>query len=363
MPPTLTVGSQSWTLNRGTTTIGRQDTCDIVISDRSLSRAHATLEVSRDAIELSDNNSSNGTFVNNLRIANQRLKHGDVVRFGNMEGLFSWPESVVEVSASPISAQQAQDIRQKLTARAEVKTDWKATLATVAAFSAITTGVVSGIVGAMMGADALLTAVMVGAVGGIATMLVVRNVTQQRVSGTLSTLKDDLDLFFSGQTDDIPIPSGFPELVDVVHSIRLGSELVKDRTANAWRMKVHEAQMALEAIRAVKETTTSDRGFTDPLIAMDNSFRVQGWSPAARILLRPDLDTIASVHLLQALHNQELGGQLIGVLNGLAPGQCQVIPQVPVASPDGRPMALVAVHTNQGIPSHEYLLLFVSPQA
>lgn len=355
MPPTLTHGSQVWTLKRGTTTVGRQDTCEIVIADRSLSRAHATLEVERNSVEIRDNNSSNGTFVNNVRIASEELHDGDLVRFGNMDCVFNWPESVIQVSVSPISQDQAQKIGQQLTKKSENTTDWKASLATVAAIGAIGTGIVAGVIGAFMGRDALLAAIMVGAVGGIATSLIVKSVTEKRVASSLTDLKDNLDLFFGGQTDDVPLPKGFPELVEVVHSIRLGSNIVKDRTANSWRMKLHEMQMELEAIQAVDSTNVSDRGFNDPLLAMDSSYRIHGWNAHAKALFKPEISTISGIHLLEAMHSMELGSHLIGVLNGLQPGQQQVIP-----NPGGQSVSILAIHASGGPKTHEYLLLFLS---
>lgn len=363
MPPTLTAGDKAWPLERGTITIGRQDTCDIVLNDRSLSRAHATIEVSRQAVQLSDNNSSNGTFVNSIRIGATELKHGDKVRFGSVECVFSWPESVVEVSVSPISAEQAQELKHKLKEKADVQVDWKTSLTTAAAFGAVGTGIVAGIFGAMLGTEALLGAVLVGAVGGIGTSLFVRNQMQQRVTGTLDNLKDDLDLFFAGTRPEITKPKGFPEMGPVIDSIHLGVNIIKDREGYAWRQQLHSAQVELEAQRALSTGGGSDdRGFTDPLMALDSGFRLQGWNATAKALFKAGASEILGVHILELLANAELGNWLIGTLNALPAGGVQVFPKVMQAA-DGRPLTLVITQPANGPASHHYILQFTGPQA
>ena len=69
--------------------IGRNNDNDAVIDDSSVSRYHATLILENGVYILSDNNSSNGSFVNGSRITNEiELKENDIVKFGNV--LFPW---------------------------------------------------------------------------------------------------------------------------------------------------------------------------------------------------------------------------------------------------------------------------------
>lgn len=69
--------------------IGRNNDNDAVIEDSSVSRYHATLILENGVYILSDNNSSNGSFVNGSRITNEiELKENDIVKFGNV--LFPW---------------------------------------------------------------------------------------------------------------------------------------------------------------------------------------------------------------------------------------------------------------------------------
>src|SRR5579872_7146726 len=64
-------------------TIGSDPTNDIVISDPAVSRRHAIIQRTRDAYEVSDLNSTNGTYVNSRRIAGSVvLSNGASISFG-----------------------------------------------------------------------------------------------------------------------------------------------------------------------------------------------------------------------------------------------------------------------------------------
>lgn len=66
----------------GTMTSGRSPDCQVEVPDPTASRIHARFVWDGVALRLVDNNSSNGCWVNEERISDNRLKHGDVVRFG-----------------------------------------------------------------------------------------------------------------------------------------------------------------------------------------------------------------------------------------------------------------------------------------
>ena len=68
-------------------TIGRLSTNDVCINDRSVTREHCILTVHSDGrCELTDCNSTNGTFVNGNRIhGTVPLQPNDYVRVGNQQ--------------------------------------------------------------------------------------------------------------------------------------------------------------------------------------------------------------------------------------------------------------------------------------
>ncbi|HSD66749.1 MAG TPA: FHA domain-containing protein, partial [Vicinamibacteria bacterium] len=55
--------------------VGRDPSCEIVVTDGSVSRRHARLEKRGGAWWIVDQGSANGTYVNSLKVAEQALKH------------------------------------------------------------------------------------------------------------------------------------------------------------------------------------------------------------------------------------------------------------------------------------------------
>jgi adenylate cyclase len=73
-------------LRFGTNSIGRGLENNIVVEDdaRSLSRHHAEINLTDSGIFLTDLNSSNGTFVNSVKITQHKLQEGDSIQFGSV---------------------------------------------------------------------------------------------------------------------------------------------------------------------------------------------------------------------------------------------------------------------------------------
>jgi pSer/pThr/pTyr-binding forkhead associated (FHA) protein len=71
-------------------TIGRDASCDLAITDMTISRQHAQLERTPDGWLLSDLESTNGTRVNGWRVRGQvPVRVGDRVSFGSLEVILS----------------------------------------------------------------------------------------------------------------------------------------------------------------------------------------------------------------------------------------------------------------------------------
>ncbi|MES2965222.1 MAG: FHA domain-containing protein, partial [Bdellovibrionota bacterium] len=66
-------------LQEGKNTFGRGSTCEVKIASNSVSKEHATCLVIGDKVIMSDLNSRNGTYVNGIRIQNQRLNKNDKI--------------------------------------------------------------------------------------------------------------------------------------------------------------------------------------------------------------------------------------------------------------------------------------------
>lgn len=85
VPP---VRDQVFMLPIGELEVGRVEGAAIVIPDVSVSRTHAVLTVEPGSVIVEDLSSSNGTFVNGVKVGRRELKAGDTVRFGNIDFKF-----------------------------------------------------------------------------------------------------------------------------------------------------------------------------------------------------------------------------------------------------------------------------------
>ena len=73
---------QVFKIARPTTTMGRSNTCEIVITDPLVSRQHAQIILGMGGISLRDLASTNGTFLNGARVTESPLRNQDVISVG-----------------------------------------------------------------------------------------------------------------------------------------------------------------------------------------------------------------------------------------------------------------------------------------
>jgi len=79
-------GSFAFRIKPGTIkTIGRATRADFVMDAALVSRVHCRLEAREDALEVIDLRSTNGTYVNDKRVARARLGNGDRLKVGRVE--------------------------------------------------------------------------------------------------------------------------------------------------------------------------------------------------------------------------------------------------------------------------------------
>lgn len=69
---------------RESSVVGRSEDCDITFSLSHLSRRHARLEVRDGLLFVTDLGSANGTYLNNRRITESRVRRGDELRFDTL---------------------------------------------------------------------------------------------------------------------------------------------------------------------------------------------------------------------------------------------------------------------------------------
>ncbi|MFH0800461.1 MAG: sigma 54-interacting transcriptional regulator [Pseudomonadota bacterium] len=71
------------TLNKNLTKIGKRETNDMVVTDKTVSRNHLEIEYASDSFLLRDLGSTNGTFLNGSKVKEAYLSPGDLVKVGN----------------------------------------------------------------------------------------------------------------------------------------------------------------------------------------------------------------------------------------------------------------------------------------
>ncbi len=80
-----TLAGRTFDLETGFLTVGRSDTCSVrldPLTERIASKQHCFIEARADGFYLTDNQSTNGTYVNGQRVDSVRLNSGDQIQFG-----------------------------------------------------------------------------------------------------------------------------------------------------------------------------------------------------------------------------------------------------------------------------------------
>jgi DNA-binding winged helix-turn-helix (wHTH) protein len=98
------LNGQRWMLNRAVI-IGRDATCEVIITDRQISRFHARIMPSSSGIILEDLGSKNGTFCNGQKVDSSIvLQDGDVIQVALVQPFtYMSSDSTLPLSEAPIS--------------------------------------------------------------------------------------------------------------------------------------------------------------------------------------------------------------------------------------------------------------------
>ena len=88
-------------LNQKSTRIGKKEDNDVVLLDNTVSRHHIAIEMTSDAFLLKDLGSTNGTYINDLKVKEAYLTPGDVIKIGNSEIEFVAFDERVRMEPSP----------------------------------------------------------------------------------------------------------------------------------------------------------------------------------------------------------------------------------------------------------------------
>jgi len=81
---------RTFSISENVTVIGRGSTCDIILDSKELSRRHAAITLDEVEIKIEDLNSSNGLFLNGIRIHSAIMRNGDTFQIGG--AVFTYKE-------------------------------------------------------------------------------------------------------------------------------------------------------------------------------------------------------------------------------------------------------------------------------
>jgi Nif-specific regulatory protein len=88
--------------------IGRETAAELCLADRAVSRRHSRVEQNGEQFWISDLQSLNGTFVNDVPVKQRALQHGDRIRIGDTQFLFLLHEGDVPSKSSPVELEDRQ---------------------------------------------------------------------------------------------------------------------------------------------------------------------------------------------------------------------------------------------------------------
>jgi Nif-specific regulatory protein len=88
--------------------IGRESAASLCIADASVSRRHSIIEKKAEGYTITDLESLNGTFVNDVPVRSRKLEHGDRVRIGESQFLFLLQDGDVSSKSSHVKLDEGQ---------------------------------------------------------------------------------------------------------------------------------------------------------------------------------------------------------------------------------------------------------------
>src|SRR3982751_5159313 len=87
--------------------IGRETAANLCIADASVSRRHSKIEKKDEGFVITDLESLNGTFINDVPVKTRLLEHGDRVRIGDSQFLFLTHEGEATSKSSDVRLDEA----------------------------------------------------------------------------------------------------------------------------------------------------------------------------------------------------------------------------------------------------------------
>jgi Nif-specific regulatory protein len=97
-----------FTIGDDSLVIGRETAANVCVADASVSRRHSKIEKQDDGFVITDLESLNGTFVNDVPVKSRILQHGDRLRIGDSQFLFLTHEGETASRSSEVNLDEAK---------------------------------------------------------------------------------------------------------------------------------------------------------------------------------------------------------------------------------------------------------------
>jgi two-component system, NtrC family, response regulator HydG len=99
-----------FTINEDLFVIGRETAASLCIADASVSRRHSKIEKKEEGLVITDLESLNGTFINDVPVKTRLLEHGDRVRIGDSQFLFLTNDGDGSAKSSQVKLDESEVI-------------------------------------------------------------------------------------------------------------------------------------------------------------------------------------------------------------------------------------------------------------
>ncbi|MBR2363838.1 MAG: FHA domain-containing protein [Lentisphaeria bacterium] len=100
---------KTFELTKDVYTVGRIEERDICIADPTISTFHCTFTKEGNTYILRDNNSTNGTRINNVPISEQELQKSDIIQMGDVEMLYYCEEKATQTTTRTLTGINLSD--------------------------------------------------------------------------------------------------------------------------------------------------------------------------------------------------------------------------------------------------------------
>ncbi|HKS09353.1 MAG TPA: FHA domain-containing protein, partial [Pyrinomonadaceae bacterium] len=97
-----------FTLSEDALVIGRETAANLCLADASVSRRHSKIEKKDEQFVITDLESLNGTFINDVPVRTRVLEHGDRVRIGDSQFVFLTQDGDAASKSSEVTIDEVQ---------------------------------------------------------------------------------------------------------------------------------------------------------------------------------------------------------------------------------------------------------------